>query len=73
MSNSQWHEDQAAGEAAMRRLQQERDEMPQKIRDLQELVSTMWVDANDWHGPTASSHYRSHIREKAEALGVKLP
>jgi len=43
-----------------------------RLDALRALVAEMWANADDWHGPVASSHYRSRIRERAEALGVQI-
>jgi hypothetical protein len=58
--------------AALRSYAKERNEMPATIEALRALVKEMWDDAEGWSGPTASSHYRSKITEKAQNLGVKL-
>ncbi len=73
MSSSQWNDDQSQGEAALRRLEKERRELPERFAALQALVAEMWTDADAWHGSQASSHYRSRIRERAASLGVLLP
>ena len=73
MSNAQWNDDQAAGEAALRRLEKERRELPERFAALQALVAEMWTEADAWHGPQASSHFRSRVRERAACLGVLLP
>jgi hypothetical protein len=73
MSNSQWHNDQGIGEAALRRLEKERLELPERFAKLQKLTEEMWTEADAWHGDKASSHYRSKIRERAAELGVLLP
>lgn len=33
-----------------------------------ELMATLWNSADDWHGPKASSHYRSELIEKMAVL-----
>jgi len=68
-----WNKEQGAGEAALRRLEKERLELPERFAKLQNLVEEMWTEADEWHGDKASSHYRSRIRERAAELGVLLP
>lgn len=73
MSSAEWNSDQAIGESALRRLEKERRELPQRFAALQKLVEEMWTDPEAWTGPKASSHIRSRIREQAAVLGVFLP
>lgn len=37
------------------------------------LIHDMWRKAGNWHGPHASSHYRSHIADRIEALTGRRP
>lgn len=73
MSNSQWHNDQVIGEKALREEAEKQRKQPIENDKLRDLIYEMWTEADSWHGPVASSHYRSRLRERATELGVKLP
>lgn len=70
--SEEWNRDQGDGESVLRKLKTEDMAMADQLVEIRTLVAEMWAEADGWHGPYASSHYRSRIRERAEALGVKL-
>jgi len=39
----------------------ERDALRAEVKQLTALVADMWINADNWSGPNASSHYRSDI------------
>jgi len=43
------------------RLMRERDALRAEVERLATLVADMWLNADNWSGPNASSHYRSDI------------
>ena len=42
-------------------LAHERDALRAEVKQLTALVADMWINADNWSGPNASSHYRSDI------------
>ncbi len=42
-------------------LAHERDALRAEVKQLTALVADMWLNADNWSGPEASSHYRSDI------------
>jgi len=42
-------------------LAHERDALRAEVKQLTALVADMWINADNWSGPEASSHYRSDI------------
>ncbi len=73
MSNAEWHSDQGAGEAALRRLAVKDAQDKADLAGLRALVAEMIADADAWHGEAASSHYRSRIFDRARSMGVEVP
>jgi hypothetical protein len=73
MSNSQWHADQAHGDRALREANELKERDKAALIELRAIVLEMWLDAEHWSGPSASSHYRSRVADRLRTLGVRIP
>lgn len=52
------------------KLQKDNDALYEQNSELKDLVAKMWDRAEDWSGPTASSHIRSEIASAMQTVGV---
>lgn len=72
MSNAQWQDDQVIGDRVLLGDADHGQRDATDLIELRKLVEEMWEYADAWHGPGASSYYRSRIAARARSLGARI-